>query len=131
MAGLAHERAGLGEHELRGLQLVDRVDLPGQVVEPDARSLRAVARPDPEQAEVVVVAAARQPEERRVGARLERRDLHAEHALVEGQRPLEVGHVEHGVVEPDGGDCHEGPLGGRWRDIVTTCPSSTAFLTRQ
>ena len=63
--------------------------------------------------------------------RLERHDLHAEHTLVEGQRPLEVGDVEHGVVEPDGGDCHEGPLPGRGRDVVTTQAMGTTFLTRQ
>jgi hypothetical protein len=56
--------AGFGE-------LFDGVELPGEVVEPDATTdLRCSSGADPEQAEVVVVAGTREPQERRVRARL-------------------------------------------------------------
>ena len=57
---------------------------------------------DAEQAEVVVVARAGQPQERGVGPGFAGDDLHAEHVGVEAHRPVEVGDEQHGVVETNG-----------------------------
>jgi hypothetical protein len=64
-------------------QLVDGVDLPGQVVEAYASILWSIGVADAEQPEVVVVARARQAKERGVRSRFAGGDLHAEHVAVE------------------------------------------------
>ena len=74
--------------------------------EADARALGTERRADLEQAEVVVVARARQLQEGGGHARLAGDDAHAEGGVVEGDAALEVGDVEDGVVEPHGGDGH-------------------------
>jgi hypothetical protein len=103
VAGLAGERACLGEAAAGVGELIDGVELPGEVVEPDrAAALGATGAPDAEQPEVVMVARAWQAEERGVGAGFTGDDLHAEHLGVEGQRAFEVGDEQHGVVEADG-----------------------------
>jgi hypothetical protein len=66
---------------------------------------------DPEQAEVVVVARARHPQESGVGARLPGHHLGAEGGLVERQAALEVGDEEDRVVEADGVDGHQDSRG--------------------
>ena len=86
-----------------GGELVDRVELPGEVVQPDAAAaLRAAGGADTEQAEVVMVPLAWQSEERGVGAWFAGDDLHAEQVGVEAQRPFQIGDEQHGVVEADG-----------------------------
>ncbi len=73
------------------------------MIEPDrAAALGATGRTDPEQAEVVMVARPRQAEERGMHSLLAGDDLHAEDRRVEVQRPFEVGHEQHGVIEADG-----------------------------
>ena len=66
------------------------------------RRLGAARRADAEQAEVVVVARAGQPQERGVGAGFAGDDLHAEHVGVEALGAVEVGDEQHGVVEANG-----------------------------
>ena len=63
------------------------------------RRFGAAGGADAEQAEVVVVARAGQPQERGVGARFAGDDVHAEDVGVEAQRPVEVGDEQHRVVE--------------------------------
>ena len=103
MTGLAGVGAGI-EQRLTGRgELVDGVELPGEVVQADgAARPRPAGRPDAEQAEVVVVAGAGQAQERGVGARFAGDDLHAEHVGVEALGSFEVGDEEHGVVETHG-----------------------------
>jgi hypothetical protein len=83
-------------------------------------------RPDLEQAEVVVVARARQLQERGGNPRLARDHAHAEGGVVEGDAALEVGDVEHGVVEPDGGDGH-----GLLREWGRRCESTQKLILHQ
>ena len=84
MAGLAGVGAGVEQGLAGGGELVDGVELPGQVVEADgAAPLGAAGGADAEQAEVVVVARAGQAQEGGVGAGFAGDDLHAEHVGVE------------------------------------------------
>ena len=85
--------AGVGE-------LVDGVELPGEVVEADrAASPGFVGGADAEQAEVVVVLGAGQSQERCVGAWFAGDDIHAEDVGVEAHRAVEVGDEQDGVIE--------------------------------
>ena len=80
----ADERASIAEHAGEPLQLAQRVDLPGEVVQPDRRAPgigRGGARADLEQAEVVVVGRVRGLQER--GTRELAHDAEAEHVAVE------------------------------------------------
>jgi len=93
--------AGLGE-------FVDGVDLPGEVVEPDpAAPLGRRGRADTEQAEVVVVARAGQPQERGVRPRFASGDEHAEDLGVELLGAGQVGDEQDRVVEADRVDAHD------------------------
>ena len=68
MAGFAAVGAGVEQGLPGGGEFVDRVDLPGEVVQADAAApLGSGAGADAEQAEVVVVARAGQAQERGVG----------------------------------------------------------------
>ena len=105
VAGLAGVGAGVEQRLAGGGELVDRVELPGQVVEADGTAaLGAAGGADAEQAEVVVVARAGQAQEGGVGPGFAGDDVHAEDVGVEGQRPVEVGDEQDGVVEADGRD---------------------------
>ena len=100
MVGRADQGAGLGELVLDALQLVEGVDLPGEVVEPDGGPPglgRACSGADLEQAEVVIVAAALGLQERGPGEAHD--DAEAEDVGVEGDAALDVADVEDGVVE--------------------------------
>ncbi len=77
------------------------------MVQADASALGLGARPDPEQAQVVVVARAGQTEKGGVGAWFEGDDLHAEQVAVEALAALEVGDEQDGMVETDRGERHE------------------------
>nr|WP_240484275.1 hypothetical protein [Pseudarthrobacter sulfonivorans] len=84
-AGVRQGPAGLGE-------LIDGVQLPREVVEPDAATHRrrrggAYA----EEAEVVVVAGAGQPQECSVRSRFAGDHFHAEDVGVEALGPVKVG----------------------------------------
>lgn len=84
VAGLAGVSPNLDQNLTCGGELVDRVELLGQVVKTNRSSpLRTPGRADTEKAEVVVVARSRKPKERGVGAWFEGDDLHAEHVGVE------------------------------------------------
>ena len=76
VARLAGEGVEVGQGEPRLLELLDGVDLPGQVVEAEAAAGSRRLGADPEQAEVVVVAGPGQAQEGGVGARFARHDLH-------------------------------------------------------
>jgi hypothetical protein len=59
-----------------------------------------------------MVTGARQPQERRTGARFAGDHGHCEDVGIEAYRPLQVGHEQDGVVEPDRVDRHHGlPVG--------------------
>ena len=106
MVGRPDQRAALGQHALQPLELVERVDLPRQVVQADGAApgaARAGARADLEHAEVVVVGRAGRLEERALARHVDQR-LEPEHLLVELAGDLDVADVEHGVVEA--GDGH-------------------------
>ena len=69
-------------------------------------------RPDPEEAEIVVVRGTGQTQKGRVGPRLTRHHGHAEHLGVEALGTVEVGHEQDGVVQPDRADRrHCSPVG--------------------
>ena len=87
-------------------ELVDGVELPGQVVETDRPAWLGDGPGDAEQPEVVVVSGAGQPQEGAVELRFARDEFHAEHLGVEAHRAVEVGDEEHRVVETDGRDGH-------------------------
>jgi hypothetical protein len=98
------EGAGGGEPLGGDGQLVEGVDLPGQVVEPHGAAAgggAARALADLEQAEVVVVGGPRGLEEGGApeAVRGHRDQPEAQHVAVEGDAAGEVTDVEHGVVE--------------------------------
>src|SRR6266545_7208428 len=101
VVGRADQGTGLGQLGGQLLQVVERVDLPGEVVQADGaphRRGRLIA--DLEQSEVVVVGRPGRPEE--CGARYAAHVVdhpEAEHVTVEGDAARHVSHVEHGVVE--------------------------------
>src|SRR4029453_8667584 len=85
-------------------QVVERVDLPSEVVEPHAGAPRARRRrgfADGEQPEVVVVGRARGLEEHGPGElrRADRHPAEAEDVLIESRRALGVPDVQHGMVQ--------------------------------
>lgn len=91
------------EHAGQALELGQRVDLPGQVVEPDRPSpgpRRLGPGPDGEQTEVVVVGRARRLEEDGPGQAVDAAEAaEPQHLLVERRTGLGVTDVEDGVVE--------------------------------
>jgi D-amino peptidase len=101
VVALPHQRTGLNQAAAHRQQVRQRADFPGQVVEPDAR-LRGHARPDLEQAEVVVVLRAGSGQEcgspGDLGA-----DLETQHRGIEGNLTLQAAHVQHGVVQASDG----------------------------
>jgi hypothetical protein len=97
VARLTRERSQLGERGPGLPEVLDRVDLPGEVVVPDAPRC-ALGLPDAEEAEVVMVAGGRQPQECSARPRLLRDDRHTEHPLVEREAALEVSDKQDGVV---------------------------------
>jgi hypothetical protein len=113
MAGLAGEGVQVPQGEPGLLERLDGVDLPGQVVEPEAAARSGRLRADAEQVEVVVV-----PDlGRRRKAALARgswADLHVKGLLVEADAALQAGHVENGVVETYRVDGHRRPR-PHWR----------------
>ena len=107
MVGRTAQGAGLGQ-EPRGIgEVLDRRDLPGEVVQPDraARGARRL-RPDREQAEVVVVVATARAHEDGLAAELAGDDLEAEDAAVELGGPGGVADEQDGVVEAGDRDAH-------------------------
>src|SRR4051794_25824466 len=119
VVGRPDEGPALGQHAREALQLGQRVDLPGQVVEanhaPPCRGRRCVGA-DLERAEVVVVGGAGGLEE---GHRAvdEGQRPEAEDVLVELAGRGHVAHVEDGVVQA--GDGH-GALGRRRGSLLST-----------
>src|SRR5262245_42570548 len=97
----AAERPDPTQLARRGREVLDRRDLPGEVIEAGRaarRPRRALA--DREQAQVVVVLPAARAHEHGTSAELARHDLEAEDAPVEVARDLSVADVQDGVVEP-------------------------------
>ena len=99
VAGAA-ERPGLGERLCRGGEVLDRPDLPRQVVEAHRAARRARSRgADLEQAEVVMIATARRAHEGGAHPLRALELLEAEDPVVELRRLVGVADPEDGVVE--------------------------------
>ena len=124
VAGLPGVGVEVRQGEPGLLELLDGVDLPRQVVQPQGAVRAGRLLADPEQPEVVVVPGPGQPQEGGVRAGLARHHRHVEGLLVERDAALQVGHEQHGVVEADGVDGHRGLLSGggvgAWRGQAAT-----------
>jgi uncharacterized damage-inducible protein DinB len=103
---LAHQRPGLDQPGPGLDQVLERADLPGQVVQADLRLPGRLPRPDLEQAEVVVVDRIRGAQERGPAGDLQA-DLETEGLPVELHGPVQAVDVQHGMVETTDG--HGGP----------------------
>ena len=111
LGGAVAGLAGVGVEVHQGvpglLELLDGVDLPGQVVEPERAAGRAAARrPRTGRGRGGCPTGAGAGTRRSRG--LPRHDRHPEGLLVEGDAALEVADEQHGVVEADGVDGHGG-----------------------
>jgi D-amino peptidase len=103
---LPHQRPGLDQSGPGPDQVLERADLPSQVVQADLRLARRLPGADIEQAEIVVVDRVRRAQERGAAGNLHP-DLQAEGLPVELDGAVQPVDVEDGVVEPTHG--HRGP----------------------
>ena len=100
VVALADERAHAREPFAHLGEVVDRVDLPGEVVQPDAARLgQRRLRAEREQAEVVVVLGAGRPHEDARRRRRPRRPPRSRTPRGRTRRAPRVADVEHGVIE--------------------------------
>lgn len=96
----ADERFAFAQHPGKTLELTERVDLPGKVVEPDRRPPgvgRLGIGADLEHTEVVIVRGIRSLHEG--GPRHRHDDSESERIAVELGGPLDVADIQHGVIE--------------------------------
>jgi hypothetical protein len=99
VVGGADQRARLLQPNRDLLQVAERLDLPGDVVQPDgpASGVRfGGVRSDREQGQVVIVGRVRRLEELRAGHLADHPE--PKQVPVEGERPVSIAHVEHRVV---------------------------------
>ena len=107
MVGGAGERAGSRQLLRSGLESLERVDLPREVVEPDrllSRQRRACGRPDLEQPEIMIVRRVRSAKKCSTRKAVWRHLVDApkpQHALVKSDGLRQIADVEDSMVEAE------------------------------
>ncbi len=111
VAGLTGVGAGLDEEWTGCCEVVDGVDLPRQVVEPDLASLlRNRVWSEREESQVVVVSAFRQAQEGCPGEIPRRQHFHAHHRCIELDSAFQVAYEKDRMVEAGWGYRHSVPF---------------------